>query len=347
MKRLTRCLAASLLALALTAIAAMIAPVAPALADRVLPWGGHERTWGAPMQTQSPAVTLSELRIELWPEYDRPSMLVQIIGTLDPSVALPAEVLVRVPAASGGPLAVATRSSAGALINAPYTTTVSNDQILVTLRADTADFHVEYYDPGLAITGTARSFAFLWNTDYAVASAGIRVQAPVDSSQLTADPPLISAGPGDFGLNYYTASLGSLTAGQQVSLRLTYSKSTSTLSASTVAASSTQPASAPAATPGLTLASPWLWGGVGAGLVVFGVAVWALGRMRTSQEEARRQYSRRRRPVRPSMARRADPAPPPLGPSAPGEPAGFCTECGQRLRAGDRFCRSCGTPARE
>ena len=299
--------------------------------------------WEEPRQTPGSAVTLSTLAIELWPEYDRPTMLVQILGTLDPSVALPVEVVVRVPAASGGPAAVATRTSAGTLINAPYTTTVSGDQILVTLRADSADFHLEYYDPGLAITGTARSFTFLWSTDYSAASAGIRVQAPVDSSQLAADPPLTPAGLGDLGLNYYTASLGSLAAGQQVSLRLTYSKASSTLSASKVSASSAQPTAAPAATPALNLASPWLWGGVGAGLVVFGVAVWALGRMRASQEEERRRYSRRRRPVRPSASRRADLP----SRSAPGEPASFCTECGQRLLRGDRFCRSCGTPVRE
>ena len=302
-------------------------------------WAAHGESWAALKQTPDSAITFSTLAIELWPEYDRPTMLVQILGTLDSSVALPAEVVVRVPAASGGPLAVATRSSAGTLINTPFTTTVSGDQILVTLRADTSDFHLEYYDPGLAITGTARSFTFLWNTDYAAASAAIRVQAPVDSSQLVADPPLTPAGPGDLGLNYYTVALGPLAAGQPVSLRLSYSKSSSTLSASKVTASPAQPA----ATPALNLASPWLWGGVGAGLVVFGLAVWALGRMRASQEEERRRNSRRRRPVRPSASRRADLP----SRSAPGEPAGFCAECGQRLLAGDRFCRSCGTPVRE
>ena len=294
---------------------------------------------------QSPAVTLSTLIIELWPEYDRPAMLVQLSGTLDARVALPAQVRIRVPAASGGPLAVATRTAAGNLVNAPYTTTVSGDQIVVTLSADTPDFHVEYYDPGLAITGTARSFTFLWNTDYAAASAAIRVQAPVDSSQLTADLPLTPDGPGVYGLNYYTALLGALTAGQQVSLRLTYSKSSSTLSATQVAASSTQPTAPSAAAPALTLGSPWLWAGVGAGLAVFGVALWALGRMRASQEEERRRNSRRRRPVgQPSAGARRTDLP---SRSAPGEAAGFCTQCGQRLLEGDRFCRSCGTPVRK
>jgi len=298
-------------------------------------------------QTQSPAVTLARVAIELWPEYDRPTMLVQISGTLDSSVALPTQVVVRLPAASGGPLAVATRTATGSLLNAPYTTAVSGDQILVTLQADVADFHIEYYDPTLAITGTARTFAFNWTTDYAVTEASVRVQAPVDSSQLTGDPPLAPAGIGDDGLNYYTAPLGALKAGQQVSLRLTYAKSSSTLSSTRVAANTASAAqAAPTASPApaLTFASPWLWGGVGALLVVVGVVVWALWQMRASQQREQRVSSRRRRPVRASRAQRGGL----LADSSLSEPAAsFCTQCGQALLPGDRFCRKCGTPIRE
>jgi hypothetical protein len=297
-------------------------------------------TWQVqPAQAQSRALGLASVAIELWPEYDRPTVLVQISGTLDPGVALPAAVVVRLPAASGGPLAVATRTAAGALVNAPYTTTVSGDQILVTLQADTADFHVEYYDPALAITGAARAYTFRWTTDYAVAAAAVRVQAPVDSSQLTADPALTAAGPGDDGLNYYTNSLGALAAGQAVSLRLAYSKSSSTLSSEKLTAS---PAKTPAAPPALTFASPWLWGGVAAGLLVFAVAVWAFWWLRVSQRETSPKAIRRRRPARLDRARRA---------GAPRDPApaatGFCTQCGRRLVADDRFCRSCGAPVRK
>jgi hypothetical protein len=292
-----------------------------------------------PAQAQSRTIVLSSVAIELWPEYDRPTMLVQISGTLDPSVALPVEVVVRLPAASGGPLAVATRTAAGGLVNTPYTTTVSGDQILVTLRADTADFHVEYYDPTLTITGAARAYTFHWTPDYPVAAAAVRVQAPVDSSQLTANPALTPAGLGDDGLNYYTASLGALVAGQDVRLQLSYSKASSTLSAEKVAASSAKTSP----TPALTFASPWLWGGVAAGLLVCAVAVWAFWRLRVSQREAPRRVSRRR-PVRLSRARRSGAA----GDSAPSPAAtGFCTECGQRLLPDDHFCRSCGAPVRE
>ena len=316
MTNLTRWLVTGLVGLAL------MAPVMPALA-------------------QSRAVVLSALAIELWPEYDRPTMLVQISGTLDPSVVLPAEVVVRLPASSGGPAAVATRTAAGALVNTPYSTTVSGDQIVVTLRADTAAFHVEYYDPGLIVTGAARAFTFHWTTDYPVTAAAVRVQAPVDSSQLTGDPPLTGAGLGNDGLNYYSAALGPLTAGQVVNLKLAYFKSSSTLSSTRVTASPTQAAAAAPA--GLTFASPWLWGGVGAGLLVFGLAGWALWRLRTPQDELPRRSTRRRRPVRLNGARRSDLP----RDSAPSRAAGFCTQCGQRLLPDDHFCRSCGTPVRD
>jgi hypothetical protein len=293
-----------------------------------------------PAKAQSRALVLSSVAIELWPEYDRPTVLVQISGTLDSAVVLPANVVVRLPVSSGGPLAVATRSSDGSLVNAPYTTTVSGDQILVMLQANTADFHVEYYDPALAVTSPARAYTFRWTTDYAVAAAAVRVQAPVDSSQLTAEPALTPAGVGDDGLNYYTASWGALTAGQEVSLKLVYSKSSTTLSSQKLPASAAQPAPAQA----LTFASPWLWGGVLAGLLVFVAAIWAFWWLQTSQKEASRGASRRRRPVRSPRARRAG------APSASATPPavkGFCTQCGRPLLPDDQFCRSCGAPVRE
>ena len=47
------------------------------------------------------------LTIDLWPEYDRPSMLVIYKGELSPAVSLPAEVTLRMPVEAGAPAVVA------------------------------------------------------------------------------------------------------------------------------------------------------------------------------------------------------------------------------------------------
>ncbi|HJS30103.1 MAG TPA: hypothetical protein VJ768_10805, partial [Anaerolineales bacterium] len=52
-------------------------------------------------------VTLEEANIALWPEYDRPGMLVIYRITLSPTVALPAALEFNIPAAAGVPNAVA------------------------------------------------------------------------------------------------------------------------------------------------------------------------------------------------------------------------------------------------
>ena len=294
-----------------------------------------------PAQAQSRAIGLSSVAIDLWPEYDRPTMLVQIFGTLDSGVALPAEVVVRLPAASGEPHAVAALAANGVWLDAPYTHTVSGDQILVTLLTDTANFKVEYYDPTLTVSGAARTFAFRWTTNYAVADAGVRVQAPVDSSQLTGNPALTALGPGDYGLDYYTLSWGALAAGQEVRLDLSYSKSSSTLSCEKLATCPGKASPAPALT---FFDSPWLWGGVAGGLLVAGVAIWGLWWLRTSQNEIPRiSKGRRRRTGRPNQFKALGGA----RDAAPGRVVAFCTQCGRRRLPGDRFCRSCGAPVRE
>ncbi len=197
-------------------------------------------------------ITLSTLTIELWPEYDKPATLVILKGTLAASVPLPAQLALHIPAASGGPFAVAAADASGKLLNTQYTTTPSGDTIAINLTTDFPAFHIEYYDPALTITGDARDYTFQWTADYAVTVVTVRVQEPVDARDLTAEPAVVPAGTADFGLNYYATSLGALSAGQSVSFHLRYSKSTVRLSSEVVS----QNAPVPLATPTVTQPLP-------------------------------------------------------------------------------------------
>ncbi len=300
--------------------------------------GGVASAWA-----QAGPVTLAALHVELWPEFDRPAMLVLVTGQLDPGVALPAQVTVRLPAASGGPYAVADRPAGGNLVDVPYTSTVSGDQILVTFRADAADFRLEYYDPALTLAGPARTYTFTWTTDYAVPALSIRVQEPLGATQLTGIPALTPAGAGPYGLNYYTLNLGALTPGQTATLHLAYTKASAALSAEGLGVGTPTPAPAlalPLAPPTPTAPSPWLWAGLAVGLLLFGGAMYWLGQRAPARPKGKQGRPRRRAHPReledsPSMATATASA-----------PVGFCTQCGQPLQPGDGFCRKCGTPAR-
>jgi hypothetical protein len=298
-----------------------------------------------PAQAQG-TITLSALTIELWPEFDKPATLVLLKGTLASGVKLPAQLTLHIPAASGGPFAVAVEDATGKLLNTQYTATPSGEAIAVNLTTDFPTFHIEYYDPALTISGEQRDYVFQWTTDYAVTAATVRVQEPVDARDLSGgEPALALAGTADFGLNYYAASLGALPAGQSVSFHLRYSKSTARLSSEVVNQNTPVPLATPAATGPLSSRlslTPILLAAVGGvGLLLIGFGVWSFVRNRREMETERPRRRRRH------AASDGDEPPAALSPrlEAPAS-ARFCTQCGQPLLTGDRFCRNCGTPVR-
>jgi hypothetical protein len=294
----------------------------------------------APAQAQSP-LTLSTLKIELWPEYDRPAMLVIFAGTLASGVSLPASITLHLPAASGGPFAVAVAEASGNLVNAQYTTTTTGETIAVTLQATTPSFHVEYYDPALKIDGEAREYVFQWTSDFEIEALTLRVQEPVGARNLNGEPALAAAGTGDLGLDYYAAQLGGVNAGEGVSFRLRYDKSTAALSSEslnqTAPAPNPEPATSRSAANNVELAPILLAAAAGVGLLMIGWGIVSVSRARQSGDRRSREPRRRAGSLTPA---------PHTPPGAASEPARFCTQCGNALQAGDRFCRQCGAAVR-
>ncbi len=313
----------------------------------------------APHAAAQADVSLGALTIELWPEYDRPTALVILRGTLASDVTLPASITVHLPAGSGGPSAVAAQQADGSLVNTQFVTSADGDRLAVTLQATAPSFQVEYYDPGLTIADRNRSFAFTWESDWSVAAATLRIQEPRGATDLTAVPPVTLAGSSDLGLNYHTASLGALTLGQAVQVELTYAKATAELSAEeappsadpslalTVADPTTQASSA-----GFPIAAGdwrvWLTGALVIG--VLGFAGWAIANGRRSRLSP---AAPRSPEARLKVASQTSPRPMPVtSPSDPPAPTTartaqhFCTQCGRPVGVDDVFCRKCGAPVR-
>lgn len=293
-----------------------------------------------PLASAQTGPALTALTIELWPEYDQPSMLVIVRGTLAPTVALPATLTLHIPAAAGGPSAVAGQDPAGQLFNTPFTTTTTGATIAVQFQAQLASFQVEYYDPRLTVLGERRDYVFRWPADFSAEAATLRVQEPPDARDLRAEPSVTLAGSSDLGVNYYTTALGAVTAGQEVVVHLSYTKSTNDLTINAVNPASDVPASSGSSqtTGAWTLPPQWLIGGglglVGAGMIGWGI-VWLV-------RDWRRGASRR-----PRARRSATPPAAAVAVSAARDEApSFCTQCGQPVEPGDRFCRRCGAPIR-
>jgi hypothetical protein len=276
-------------------------------------------------------ITLPSAEIDLWPEYDRSSMLVIYHLTLPADASLPYQVSVRIPASVGEPSAVASRQPDGNLFNLPYDTQVSGDWSTISFRATTPEVQVEYYDPGLTKQGDARHFEYTWNGDYAVDSLVIQVQQPVGASDMRISPSLGSGRAASDGLTYYTADEGPLPAGQPFSITLDYQKATDELSASSIQVVPSAPINE--TTTSLTSLLPWLLAGLGI-LLIAGGAWWYW-------------QSGRRQPTRPQRRPRRSVAVPPqqVEESSDGGHI-YCHQCGKRAAQGDRFCRTCGTPLR-
>jgi hypothetical protein len=288
-----------------------------------------------PAHAQPGALTLSSLEVDLWPEYDQPSVLVIYRIVLPPGVSLPVDLSLRIPAAAGEPSAVAVRqvSTAGTndLFTIPYQRQVDGEWGLISLTATAPELQIEYYDPGLTKDGATRSFAYNWPGDYAVDALSIQVQQPVGATDMQISPASGAGAAGGDGLVYYNKAVGSLPAGETFTISFTYQKESDDLSAANQQVEPSAPLESPAASQ-LNWRSilPWVLGVAGVSLIVGGGWwYWQSGRGKEREEPRRR-----RRAAGTAEA-----------PAASGAQV-YCHQCGTRAGPGDRFCRTCGARLR-
>jgi hypothetical protein len=271
----------------------------------------------------------SSVKIDIWPEYDRPAVLVIEHLTLAADVALPAALTVRIPA-EATVNAVASREVDGALLNLGYEKQVEGNWMAISFSAMTRDIQIEFYDT-LSKQGATRQYSFLWPADYAVDVFSIQFQMPVDATGFQSTPLLPTNRLNNDGLLYYTGDFGALEAGQTFSLNSSYEKATDTLSASSP---NIQPSQSPTSASGrVTLAKyvPWVFGILGIILILIGLvagASYLQGRRRNGSGASRPRHAARREKEPEAIA------------------AVYCHQCGRRAQPGDLFCRACGTRLR-
>ena len=289
---------------------------------------------GAGAATSQSTITLSDLHIDVWPDYDRPGVLVIYRATLAPDTTRPARLEFRIPASAGLPSAVAEAPPGGQLTTLQYVRTIDGDTALIELTASQPRVQLEYYDPLIARDGANRSFSFAWHGDFAVEDFEISLQQPHLAQNFTTVPEApVAAASGD-GLVYHSISRVGVAQGEVVQVGASYEKASDQLSVETMAPVSTPPASASAPTP-VTGEAAAPAGGTGPG------AVWALlaavaAVVAVLVFRARRQAGNAEPPTRSGRAIRSE--------SSGEEEREFCTQCGSGVIRGDRYCRSCGAP---
>ena len=281
--------------------------------------------WPMGIRAQEKVASLERLEVALWPEYDRPAMLVIYRFELSADSPLPAQVSLLIPASIGQPNAVAWQDDDQALYDAVYTVEAAGEwtTVLVEMR-DSRSGQMEYY-ADLAIQGDLRTFQFEWPGGVEINAVSYEVQQPVTALDLTISPAPDSQAPGPFGLNYSIADLGPRDAGSRWAIDMSYRKADSILTVealqplgepNTAASSETAP-------PNLL---PWLLGALGLAMVAGGAIYFSCSRSAPAPEPRRR---------------RSAAAEPEIEASAI-----FCHNCGTRAGASDVYCRQCGTKLR-
>lgn len=301
----------------------------------------------APAQAQSSPAAIEQLTVDLWPDFDQPSVLVLLTGKLPASTPLPAVITVSVPAAATLN-AVARVTADGTMIDdVQYTLDTAAQTLSITLSD--LSFRVEYYEP-YERNDLERQFIFTWQTPTPVQQLLVSVQQPAAATAMTVSPSPISVTPGNNGLQYHNMPATDLPANQAYTLEVNYTMSSSALTTSLV-----QPPSATGIPSDLLPdagssdsgnSTLLLVGAAVMGVLVVGGVVWLVINRSSVQPGPR---MRRRGPTRQSRRQtpppiKRTPAPPPSTESPPsGVPARFCHNCGQPGHADDRFCRYCGT----
>jgi hypothetical protein len=273
---------------------------------------------------------VDSVKVSLWPEYDRPEVLVIYRVELPATTELPAPVDLLIPPDAPELTAAAFGTGTGGLLNAEYTRRDGEQADVVEVLAEGPLVQIEYYLP-LPVAGAQRQFMFTWPGGLATSAFLYEVQQPTGAQDLQVDPAATAITPPDaLGLIYHQVDLGAQTAQETPRISFSYSKDTSELSASAPPAGGlAQPE--PAAAPSIDVrgALPWVLLVGGVGLLAAGLLYFFRGR---SQEASSRQRHRSSRPRREDARVDASPV--------------FCHNCGTQATAADRFCRQCGTALR-
>jgi len=297
----------------------------------VVLWLGH----GTAGSTDAQAVPrLTSLKIDLWPEFDQPAVLVILHAEIAEDVTLPASVSLRIPSSSGGPAAVAYADSAdGQLLNLAYQRSDAVDFITLTFSPPEHSFQVEFYD-ALRTDAAERNYSYVWPGDLPVDHLSVQVQQPAEASQLSVQPELGAGVVKPDGLTYREADLGAFDEGKTLTIDVRYQKTDPRTSAEVLGlATPAPPSDAGGGSEGGTPRWPLLLALLA--VLVIGAAVvvifWRRRNLLPSTSAGRTTRAAQRREQAAGKRQSA---------------AGFCPQCGKRLRSDDRFCPGCGAVVR-
>ena len=269
---------------------------------------------------QNAVSVIDSLNIEIWPDYDKASVLVMLTGTLPGDTRFPASVTLPLPKAAQLNAVARIDSQDGNMKDDIFSST--DPPGTLTFSTPDLGFRVEYYLP-YTVNKNQRSFDYTWLAGISVNNFQLRVQRPTSAGTLNTEPATANVVRSGDGFDYHIFPVQAVPAGQPFSLRVDYQMTTAQLSATSLPASnpSMQPPALPA-TPGTGAGLNWaLVAIVTGGLIIIGALIWLMASRRPSPD------------IRKRINSRVDTQ----------SQATFCLNCGEPVDDGDRFCSGCGS----
>jgi hypothetical protein len=266
-----------------------------------------------PVGAQADVATLSQVQVDVWPDLDRPAVLVLITATLPAETVNPATVRFALPVA---PSAVAYVAAGGEMLNAPFETiSEGEDRTVIEVEAPEQTVRVEYYFP-YTRDGDNVTFTYEWLGGVAADQLILTFREPSQATEVTPDPRFEDADVFPDGQRYYQWEVGAVGADEMISADFAYVGPPPVIQSPATTGTTTAPAQEDRDS---SSTLPVILAGAGGLLLGAGLG-WAL--------------RNRRRTVRrvPQRAKAAK--------------AAYCHQCGARLKSGDAFCRQCGTKRR-
>lgn len=272
-----------------------------------------------PMATgfaQNTVTSLDALVIDLWPDYDRASVLFLLTGSLPANTKFPASVTLPFPETA--------RLNAIARIDGRDGN--MKDDILsspapgeISFITPDFRFRLEYYLP-YAVDNLRRSFDFDWSADISVDNFQLNIQQPKSASSLTTEPIAENIVTRENGLIFHTFATRTIQAGQPLLVHVNYKMTSAQLSAESRPPQLSDEQTTGSSTES-TVGSGINWAIVIGGLIVFAALAW--------QVASHRSLVRNRKPSEARVEFQTQ--------------TNFCQNCGKPVDEDDKFCGECGS----
>lgn len=287
---------------------------------------------------QASDLSISHMEIDIWPEYDQPSVLVIFHVSFSSVSSLPARVSLRIPASAGDPYSVAMKDLDGMMYDLEYSVIPDGDWNRIEFVTSSQDLQLEFYKPYFNKSNVSRGFFFSWISDYPIQDLSVNIQQPKTAMDMVIQPNA-NAGvvnPND-GLMYYKIDYGSLEKGASLTISLAYVKTNEELSASIGPVNPASPLpSQRTIWQSIESVLPSIWGNrnlmITAALLLGALFFFALLLLvvrgpiltRPARHKAERSNSKAKNILKE-------------------EKEIYCFQCGKKARPGDAFCRTCGS----